>query len=126
MKLLVSALIVFGGAQAMAANMMINGIGFKANQLCYDGSNVVTLVSKSRTTCHTNGEGECTYKPRVITVAAGTVSPWKNAVSYRENGSGDKIKVEFIRGGRPKVVTQTVRGKDDDVISEKVEYLKDC
>ena len=126
MKLLVSALIVIGASPAMASNMMLNGIGFKAHQLCYNGSQIVTLISKSRTTCTRKESGSCNGPKRTITVAAGTAFEWKNAVSYRENGQGDKIKVEFIRGGRPKIVTVKTAGKDDDVVSKKVEYIQDC
>ena len=100
-------------SSAAFADTMLNGIGYDADEMCFDGTHLVAQVTKTRNLIRENGQGDKMIVGSV-TVNAGDSFMWRQATSYRENGQGDSVAVLFDRNGSPVVIDTKTRGGDDN------------
>jgi hypothetical protein len=117
--LLVAAML--GLSSTAFGDIMLNGIGYSANELCFDGTNLVAQVTKSRELLRENGQGD-KFVTGYVTVEAGDAYMWRAATSFRERGSS-KIAVSFTRNGSPVDVEVTRRGGGGDNEDTTLTYV---
>lgn len=116
-SLLLIASIAF--SLSASANTMLNGIGYKAHEMCFDGSNLVAQKTKSRNLYRQNGQGDLIVTGKV-TVYAGQSFNWTQGTSYDDDG----VATSFDRNGTPVVVSVTRRGDETYVTKTPVPSCK--
>lgn len=96
-----------------SADIMLNGVGYDADQLCFDGTYLEAQVTKTRNLYRENGQGDLIVVGKV-TVEAGDKFMWRRATSFADNGQGDSVPVHFDRNGNPVDIQVIKTGSDEN------------
>jgi len=111
MKKILVILAALSLSSVASADLMLNGIGYDADQLCHTGSDIVAQVTKSRDMYRENGQGDLIVVG-TVTVNAGDSFNFRNATAYNDNAQGDSVPVHFDRNGNPMVIDVVTTGSD--------------